>query len=255
MRSLHITPTLALVLGLGTACQSPTSDPGLSLLSAGADSPASTTSGHAASEPVNPVNFPGGSTNRLFPLIPATSFSYAGETDGVPTTGLMTVTASTKMILGVTTIVVHDQAWEDGDLVEDTFDWYAEDRRGNVWYFGEYVTQLDHGQIIGHVGSWEAGVDGAVAGIIMPAAPKRGKTYQQELAPGVAEDQMKVVSLDATVTVPYGTLRGCLKTEEFTPLHPDLLDHKFHCPGIGLVRGVAVVGAPEIYSLTHLTQP
>ena len=254
MRPTHFTPTLALALVLGAACQSPTSDQTLGLAT-GADSPAATRGGTATTDPINPRNFPGGSTNRLFPLMPGTSFYYAGESDGVPTAGLMTVTSGTKLIQGVSTIVVHDQAWNAGDLVEDTFDWYAEDRQGNVWYFGEFVTQLDHGRIIGHVGSWEAGVAGATAGIIMPSRPQLGRTYVQELAPGVAEDKMKVVSLNATITVPYGTLRGCLKTEEFTPLHPDLLDNKFHCPGVGLVRGVAVVGAPEIYSLIRLTQP
>ena len=253
MRSPHFSSRLALTLVLLAACQSPTSDPALNFIT-GPDSAAGNRVG-AAVEPINPGNFPGGSRNRLFPLIPGTSFYYAGESSGVPTTGLMTITDSTKTILGVSTIVVHDQAWDDGDLVEDTFDWYAEDRRGNVWYFGEDVTQLDHGQIIGHVGSWEAGVAGATAGIIMPAVPQRGKTYVQELAPGVAEDKMKVVSLDATVRVPFGTLTGCLKTEEFTPLHPDLLDNKFHCPGVGLVRGVAVIGSPEIYSLLRVTQP
>ena len=250
MRSPH---PLALTLAFLLACQSPTSDPALTFL-AGTDSAAADRTPSAA-EPINPGNFPGGSRNRLFPLIPGTAFYYTGEDDGVPTTGLMTVTSSTKVIIGVPTIVVHDQAWNAGDLVEDTFDWYAEDRRGNVWYFGEDVTQLDHGQIIGHAGSWEAGVAGAIPGIIMPAVPQKGRTYVQELAPGVAEDQMKVVSLDATVRVPFGTLTGCLKTEEFTPLHPDLLDNKFHCPGVGLVRGVAVVGSPEIYSLTRITQP
>jgi hypothetical protein len=250
MRSPH---PLAVTLVLLAACQSPTSDPALTFL-AGTDSAAADRT-PAAAEPINPINFPGGSRNRLFPLIPGTSFYYTGEDDGVPTTGLMTVTSSTKVIIGVTTIVVHDQVWNDGDLVEDTFDWYAEDRRGNVWYFGEDVTQLDHGQIIGHVGSWEAGVAGAIPGIIMPAAPQKGKTYQQELAVGVAEDQMKVVSLDATVRVPFGTLTGCLRTEEFTPLAPGVLDNKFHCPGVGLVRGVTVIGSPEIYSLTRITQP
>src|ERR1044071_5051914 len=117
---------------------------------------------------IDPANFVRAVTNPFFPLVPGTTFVYEGETEGVPTREVMTVTNETKLILGVTTTVVHVQSFEDGVLIEETFDWYAQDVDGNVWYFGEDTMELDEaGNVISTEGSWEAGVDGAEPGIIM----------------------------------------------------------------------------------------
>ena len=145
-------------------------------------------------------------TNPFFPLRPGTTFYYEGSEEGTPTSTVVTVTSDTKKILGVTTTVVHDQGFSDGVLSEDTFDWYAQDEDGNVWYFGEDTKELDEsGNVISTEGSWQAGVDGARAGIVMEAHPKVGDRYYQEFLRGQAEDQAQVLEerpVVSTETVP-----------------------------------------------------
>jgi hypothetical protein len=127
---------------------------------------------------IDPNNFVSAVTNPYFPLEPGTTFIYKGESDGAPTRDVMTVTNDTKVILGVTTTVVHHLSYEDKVLVEETFDWFAQDVDGNVWYFGEDTKEFDeNGNVISTAGSWEAGVDGAEAGIIMLADPQVGDRY------------------------------------------------------------------------------
>src|SRR3989304_9956348 len=153
----------------------------------------------------DPDNFVGEVDNPFFPLEPKTTYFYEGHEDGIPASTITEVTKDTKQILGVTTTVVHDLAYVDGVLVEETFDWYAQDKQGNVWYLGEDSRELDaNGNVIGTAGSWEVGVDGAQAGIIMLADPKKGDRYRQEFAPGVAEDTAQVIGLDESACVPYG---------------------------------------------------
>lgn len=191
-----------------------------------------------------------GRNNPLFPLVPGTTLRYDAVTDQGREIDSFVVTGQTKVILGVTTTVVRDRVWTNGQLTEDTFDWYAPDSQGNVWYFGEDSRQYEDGKLVGREGSWEAGKDGAVQGIIMKAHPKVGDTYRQEYLPGVAEDVARVVSTNETVTVPYGTFTGCLKTKEWTRLEPDIVSEKYHCPGIGEVKAVRVRGGLEISVLT-----
>src|SRR5215212_3282355 len=175
------------------------------------------TAGAKPSLQLDPGNFVSKVDNPYFPLEPGRTYIYRGETEGVPTRDVMIVTSATKVILGVTTIVVRDQAYEDGILIEDTFDWYAQDKAGNVWYFGEDTKELDaSGNVISTEGSWKAGVDGAQPGIIMLAHPQVGDRYYQEFYPGVAEDQAKVLSLDASVCVAYGCFNNVLVTKDWT---------------------------------------
>ena len=162
-------------------------------------------------------------------------FNYRSQTDqGVETT-VVEVTADSKVIQGVVTTVVHDQVSLNGSLTEDTYDWYAQDSHGNVWYFGEDSKQIDHGVVVGTEGSWEAGVDGAAAGIVMLAEPKVGMKYAQESAPGVAEDMARVRSLSESVQVPYGSYDHCLETLEWTPLDKKSREFKFYARGVGLL--------------------
>src|SRR6266508_367450 len=190
---------------------------------------------------LDPGNFVSEVTNPYFPLDPGTTFIYQGETEGAPTRDVMTVTSDTKVILGVTTIVVHDQAYEDGVLVEDTFDWYAQDKAGNVWYFGEDTKELDeNGNVISTEGSWEAGVDGAEPGIIMLVHPQVGDRYYQEFYPGVAEDQAKVLSLDASVCVAYGCFNNILVTKDWTQLEPGVVENKYYAKNVGFILAVMV---------------
>ncbi|MCH8960788.1 MAG: hypothetical protein IH820_05540 [Bacteroidetes bacterium] len=184
---------------------------------------------------INPANFVAGVAipNPLFPLVPGTSRRVVGQTADGEEVILVEVTDQTKEILGVMTTVVRDRIWLEGILIEDTFDWYAQDNDGNVWYFGEDAKEIEHGHVVSTAGSWQAGVDGARAGIIMWAQPKVGSIYYQEYYEGEAEDIGEVLSLNETITVPFGRFEGCLKTEETTQLEPDVLEHKYYCPGLG----------------------
>ena len=146
------------------------------------------------------------------------------------------VTRDNKTILGIAATVVRDRVFiADGSLAEDTFDWFAQDKQGNVWYLGEDTKTYDHGTVLGTTGSWEAGKNDAKAGIIMLAQPHVGDEYRQEDSPGVVSDMAKVVSLTETVTVGTGTYTDCLETTEWTPIEPGDRAHKFYAQGIGTV--------------------
>ena len=163
------------------------------------------------------------------------------------------VTDETKEILGVTCIVVKDTVWdEDDELVEDTYDWYAQDKDGNVWYFGEDSKEYENGEVVSTKGSWESGVDGAKPGIIMEANPKVGNSYYQEYYEGEAEDMAEVISLGEPVSVPYDSFKNCLKTKEWTPLEPDIIANKYYAPGIGFVLEIMVEGGSERVELLDI---
>jgi hypothetical protein len=208
---------------------------------------------------IDPANFVSEVTNPYFPLVPGTTFVYEGQSEGVLTREVMTVTNETKVILGVTTTVVHVQSFEfDGEmfvLVEDTFDWYAQDVEDNVWYFGEDTRELDeNGNVISTEGSWEAGVDGAQPGIIMLADPKKGKPYQQENAPDVAEDRAKVIGFEDNVCVLYGCFDNVLVTKEWTPLERGVVENKYYAKGVGFILSIMVKGGEERLELVSISQ-
>jgi hypothetical protein len=196
----------------------------------------------------------GAVTNPYFPLAPGTIFHYEGESDGIPTSDDMIVTHDTKVIVGVTCTVVHDIGYTNGIVSEDTFDWYAQDGDGNVWYFGEDTKELDvDGNVISTEGSWEAGVNGAQQGIIMEANPRVGDKYQQEFAAGVAEDMAQVLNLNRTGCVPYGCFDDLLLTKEFTPLEKGLTEHKSYAPGVGDILEEVVKGGDERNELVSVS--
>ncbi|UKJ08520.1 hypothetical protein [Solitalea lacus] len=201
-------------------------------------------------------SFPGASkfvdniTNPYFPLIPKTIYKYKSVTDEGTEIDIVEVTTKTKPILGVTARVIHDRAFLDGELIEDTFDYYAQDKQGNVWYFGEDTKELENGQVVSTEGTWRAGINGATPGIIMLAEPKIGLKYQQEFAEDVAEDRAKVLSLSETVEVPFGNFNNCLKTLDTTPLDPSIREFKFYAPGVGSVLEVQGKERLELISLT-----
>ena len=179
---------------------------------------------------IDPADFVREIDNKYFPLKPGTTFVYAGNAERDE----MAVTHTTKQIMGVECVVVNDRLWEDGKLIEQTYDWYAQDKEGNVWYFGEATKEYKGGKVSTE-GSWEAGVDGAKPGIMMQANPKVGQSYRQEYYKGHAEDWAQVVNLDETVKVPYGSFKHVLVTKEWTPLEPNLVEHKYYAPGVGPV--------------------
>ncbi|MDX8340960.1 hypothetical protein SLH46_17305 [Draconibacterium sp. IB214405] len=182
-------------------------------------------------------------------------FIYEGETEDGMETIKVTVTSEIREIMGVTTTVVTDTAWLDGELIEATDDWFAEDSEGNVWYFGEYSEEWEDGEFVGTEGSWEAGVDEALPGMLMPANPKMGMKYQQEYYEDEAEDMAMVINLDKTVEIDFGTFEGCLETMEWTPLEPGEREHKFYKPGVGLVMELKPKGGREVVELVDIIMP
>ena len=188
---------------------------------------------------IDPMNFVDGNNlplpinNPFSPLTPGTTFIYEGQTAQGFEHNEVSVTHNTKVILGVTCIEVHDTVKVDGKLTEDTLDWFAQDKDGNVWYFGENSEELASDRVVSLEGSWTGGVDGAKPGIIMKAQPAVGDFYRQEFALDTAEDMARVLSLTESVTVPYGSFSNCLETEETEPLEPDALEHKFYAAGVG----------------------
>lgn len=182
---------------------------------------------------IEPANFVSGVDNPYFPLTPGRSYRYT-DPEGTEIL-LIEVTSRRKTVLGIRTTVVIETTIENGQRVEHAENWFAQDREGNVWYFGELTQELENGVPVSSEGSWEAGVDGALPGIIMKARPGSGDTYFQEYAPGVAEDMASVLDDRQTVSTPVGTFSNVLRTKEWTPLEPNSLEHKYYAPGVGLV--------------------
>jgi hypothetical protein len=215
--------------------------------------------GIAASAPAagpNPGDFVGRVDNPWFPLLPGTTFVYRGVKDGKTARDVVTVTHATRTIQGVRSTAVADRLYLAGRLEERTTDWYAQDRRGNVWYFGEATAELDRaGHVTSTEGSWLAGRNGAKAGIYMTARPTVGQSRLQEYYKGHAEDHFAVVSLRARVSVPYTTSSRALLTKEWTPLEPGTLDHKYYVRGIGNVKEVTVKGPLERSELVSVHRP
>jgi hypothetical protein len=200
-----------------------------------------------------PSNFVAAIDNRYFPLAPGTTFDYRGYSGDTLQTDEMTVTHRTKTILGVRSVVVRDTVSEHGVPVERTFDWYAQDRRGNVWYMGEESLERKNGRLVRADDSWQAGVDGAKPGIIMRAAPRPGDVYRQEYyPPGGALDQARVMEAKPSLTVPYGTYRRPLATVEWSPVEPQL-EQKLYAPGIGEIEEQAIRGGHERFQLVAVT--
>jgi hypothetical protein len=187
-----------------------------------------------------------GVDNPMFPLKPGTVYRYRVMKDGELSTEFMTVTKQTHRVAGVDATVVHDVVYTNGKPSEDTNDWYAQDRDGNVWYMGEATRELDRsGKTTTTEGSWEAGVHDARPGIFMPAHPKVGQSFQQEYLKGHAEDRFMIVSLDDRVQVPYRAMDHALRTREWTPLEPGVIDRKYYVRGVGMVLEDTVKGGNE----------
>jgi len=194
---------------------------------------------------LDPADFVAKIDNPWFPLVPGSRWVYEGDGERVE----VVVTDETRQILGITATVVRDTVSMDGELVEDTFDWFAQDRAGNVWYLGEDSTEYENGEAVSTAGSWEAGVDGAMPGIVMPADPSVGDAYRQEFFAGEAEDMAEVLRTGEVATVAYGSYEGVMVTKEWTPLEPDVVEEKHYARGVGLVLEVKVAGGEGMVEL------
>jgi hypothetical protein len=190
--------------------------------------------------------------NKYYSLKQGTVMIYNGtDEEGKSMRDTVTVTNDTKEIQGATTRVVNDTVWVEGKLTETTNDWYAQDNTGNVWYLGEDTTDFTNKKNP-HEGSWESGVKGAKGGILMLAEPKVGITYNQEFAKGVAEDKATVLSLNESVSVPYGSFSNVIKTKEFSALEPDVVENKYYAANVGDIKEKTLKGSKEGIALVEI---
>jgi hypothetical protein len=222
--------------------------------------PASQTSSETASFEATLPQMPSPShwapevTNPWFPYVPGTTFTYKGVKDGQPTVDTYVVTGRKKSIAGVQATVIVNTLRTGSRLIEGTEDWYAQDDVGNVWYLGEATESFNSKEkLTGTTGSWQTGVRGARPGLYMPAEPRVGEAFYQEYLRGLAEDTYRIVSLDGTVTVPYGTYSNVMVTEERTVLEPDVVTLKYYVKGVGQVYETDVKGAIEYAKLVSIT--
>lgn len=204
---------------------------------------------------VDPATFVDAVDNPYFPLTPGTTLVYEGSSDGEHEVVTIEVKDRTKEILGVTCVVVKDTVEAGGELKELTFDWYAQDVDGNVWYFGERTAEYQNGKVATREGSWEAGVDGALPGVIMPAEPTVGLAYTQEHYAGEAEDKGRIVGIGERMTIPFGSFEDVVVTEDWTPLEPKMREHKSYAPGIGVIFEEIVRGGEGVLRLVEVHGP
>jgi hypothetical protein len=203
---------------------------------------------------VDPSNFVAHVTNPYFPLKPGTVLIYKGMKDGQQQTDRVEVTHRTKTIEGVKATVVHDVATHEGNVLEATFDYYAQDKAGTVWYFGEDTKAFENGHVSTE-GSWLAGRNNARPGIIMEADPHVSNGYRQEFLKGHAEDQAWIVATRATFHVGYGTFSPAIKSFEWSRLEPNVIDEKDYGRGVGIIREISRTGAIETSFLVHVHRP
>jgi hypothetical protein len=208
--------------------------------------------------PIPALPPPGDFVNRIdnnyFPLKPGTTFHFSGTQEGKALRVSVFVTHKTKTILGIRATVVLDQVYVGGKREEKTLDWYGQDKRGNVWYLGEDSLDFVKGKWVRSDGSWEAGVKGAKAGIVMKASPRVGDVYRQEYYAGHAEDMARVLSRNKSVSVAYGSFEHALETSEWTSLERGVLEHKYYVKGVGNVRTIMVKGGSEEEHLVSINR-
>jgi hypothetical protein len=229
--------------GNGPAATNPTSPPPVDSPPA---SPLAVPKLPTGADPVNldPADFSADITNPYWPMRPGTRWIYRGAEQGEPAQDIViVVTKSTKKLAnGITARVVRDTARVEGEIIEDTLDWYAQDSAGNVWYMGEQTAEFEEGKVVSRAGSWEAGKDGALPGIMIPAQPQVGQQYRQEFKKGEAEDNGQVLATNHLVEVEAGHYKGALVTMDTTTIEPDVVEFKFYAPDVGPLLALDISG-------------
>jgi hypothetical protein len=255
----------ALLIGSATACSGGSSEAVTQTVTVTktTTAPATTTGAVAANLPVgdkpfeiDPSEFTTQIDNPYWPMKPGSRWIFR-ETDdeGSVSKVVVTVLDKTKMIAnGVEARIVHDRVSEHGQVKEDTFDWYAQDAEGNLWYLGEDTTEYENGKPKTKEGSWEAGVDGAMPGIIMPADPQVGMTYREEYYKGHAEDGASIIGTNAFTKVPYGRFSGGIQTRNFSGIEPNVIEEKIYAKGVGVVEEITVSGGSDRDELLSYAQ-
>jgi hypothetical protein len=203
---------------------------------------------------IDPADFGGPIDNPYLPLRPGSRWVYEGTSEGEQERIEVEVTDETREVMGIDAVVVRDTVTVEGELIEDTYDWYAQDAEGNVWYLGEDSKEYEGGEVVSTAGSWESGVDGALPGIIMEADPSPGDAYRQEYDAGEAEDLAEVLRLDGSATAGGESYDGLLVTREWNPLEPEVVEEKSYASGVGVVLEVATAGSDERVELVEFTE-
>jgi hypothetical protein len=193
--------------------------------------------------------------NPYLPLLPGSRWVYEGVSEGQQERIEVVVTDERREVMGIDAVVVRDTVTVDGAVAEDTYDWYTQDREGNVWYLGEDTAEYEDGEVVSTEGSWEAGVDGALPGIVMLADPVVGEAYRQEFYEGEAEDLAEVARLGESRAIAGTTYDELVVIEEWNPLEPEVVEEKYYAPGVGTVFEVATQGSDERVELVSYTPP
>jgi hypothetical protein len=209
-------------------------------------------------EPVNldPADFSADITNAYWPMKPGTRWVFRGVEEGEPPQEIVIVatTETKKLANGITARVVRDTARSEGQLIEDTIDWYAQDKAGNLWYMGEQTAEYENGKVVSRAGSWEAGKDGAMPGIMLPALPRDGQQYRQEYKKGEAEDNGEVIATDALVQVKTGRYKSAVVTMDTSNLEKTAVEYKFYAPAVGPLLALDISGGAVREELVKIEQ-
>ena len=247
MRTMILAATTALVIGATAGC-------GRGGSSSGTQAAGGTSSGAAPAAlpqgsepfPLDPATLTTEIDNPYWPMKPGSRWVFR-ETDseGSLSRVVVTVLDETKTIMAAQARVVHDQVTTDGELAEDTYDWYAQDAAGNLWYLGEDTTEYEKGKVKTHEGSWQAGVDGALPGIIMPADPQVAMAYREEYYKGHAEDEAAIIGTDALAVVPAGRFEHGIQTRNTSGIEPNVVEEKIYANGVGVVLEITVSGGSD----------
>ncbi|MEK7595025.1 MAG: hypothetical protein AAB443_00330 [Patescibacteria group bacterium] len=182
---------------------------------------------------IDPLRFTTTINNKYFSLPVGRELTYEGKTEDGLEKIVISINGDTKLVAGVKTLIYRDKVWLDGELVEDTRDYLAQDDMGNVWYFGEDVDNYEDGKLLDHEGAWLAGVDGAEPGLWIKAEHVKGDSYKQEYYKGKAEDMRDVISTSEPLKIKMGSYTNCVKMYDWTPLDKDAREYKYYCAELG----------------------
>jgi hypothetical protein len=202
---------------------------------------------------IDPAEFVDVIDNPYLPYAVGTRWAYEGESDGETERTEIEVLAETREILGVTATVVRDTVYVDDEIVEDTFDWFAQDLDGNVWYFGEDTREFEDGVAVNTEGAWEAGIDGALPGIVMPAEPEVGDAFRQEYYPGEAEDMAEILEAGVARSIAFGEFDDVVVMKNWTPLEPEVIEEKWFASGVGMIYEMTTAGGEGSAELVEFT--
>jgi hypothetical protein len=203
---------------------------------------------------LDPADFTTNIDNPYWPMRPGSHWVYREAENGETQRVDVTVTNQTKTLAGIEARVVHDRVSRNGETLEDTYDWYAQDSAGNLWYLGEDTAEYENGKLKTKEGSWAAGVDGAEPGVVVPASPKQGMTYREEYYAGHAEDGAKVLGVNSQVQVPFGRFQNAMLTRNFSTIEPTVEEMKLYGKGVGPVMELLVSGGSGRTELLSYTK-